>query len=535
MFGETLGWWGGQSAADSFDSTTKITADSPEILEGAPDTPSSTGSTAVESNPLTPVGADTVGAGTGNENPLESNLETTTADSAEVKTPQPIEPVDSAEGVATVEAGPEAIGVQEITIDEKGEGMIHAIADKLEDDFELSHEKAMRIGNELYIKGEEIQGGVEEMYNLIGRDATFSLDFGDLTEADLDAESPEDLAESIIFSQDSVDSDVKGLELPEQDSPNTAVNKYYGEENPINAKKIDSVTIDDATESTIDAWRKQAEAAGVKIGDSQESAVPNMEREFSAIDELKTTVAESDVVDEIQSEINERINAARLRGTSTSRGIMVSDLDKLQDFLYTNGDSNLIDSIDLMRQENPRLLRTLDQVLEVKNNEPGSLMDKIDRYVSTGLGDMTIEADAAPEDAVASGIEALKTEVDQVSVDKLQAMTTHMSAQAYVEPEYIDVPAERINFVEDFLEENSTRSTSDLIMKMSNESPEGITAFERIMNLDDSGDVIDRKSMRPVYKMTQELVSNLTEENFPNGMPEYARLSINASIDAIRA
>lgn len=623
--GETLGWWGGDSV--------EILADSPEISEGPPggQVPDST----VEASPLSPAAADSADADTTGanpfvpdletapaeststdtssleeinfpdadstavdsttadsvsteataqeENPLESNLETAAADSTNVDTTEASESV-AASAAAETDVNPEVIGVREVVIDEQGEGMIHAIADKLEDDFDLPRDKAMRIGNEMYIKGEQAgEDSVERMYNLIGRDASFSLDFGDLTAEDLEGESVEDLAERINFSNESVDSDLKEFDLPKQESAaagasDSSDNPYYGEKNPIDTKDIDSVTINEANQQ---AWDKQMDESGVIRGDdlpegAREDAdmgrAPAPERVDIGIDKLKAAVAESDVRDQIYADLDQRVNAARMNPQALSEGMRVSDLAALRDYMQANPDQNLIVSIDAMREGDRRMLRTLDLLIESKANEPGSVLEKVDRYISTGIGDMTIEADAAPESvqtpdeggdidavrkemeeagtpideepeievrtsaaAVSDGLEALKTEVDQIPSDKLQAMATHMSAQAYVEPEFINVPSERLEALENYLEENATRSTSGMIQKMSEESPETITAFERVMNLDDSGDIVDRKSLRPVYKMTQKLISNLTEENFPGGIPEYARESLEASRSATQA
>jgi hypothetical protein len=375
------------------------------------------------------------------------SLSAATTDSSDVEVTEPdVDPSETGIVAEKPETAQETIGFQKITIDERGEGMIHAIADKLEDDFDLPHDKAMRIGNELYIKGEQ-NGGVQEMYNLVGEYSSFSLDFGEVTSGDLNSQSAEDLADKINFTQEEFDagpSGVKGLELPEEEiaqgSDNVGNdNPYYGQENSIETRDADTVTIKDANEQ---AFEKQARDAGV--------------------------IFDRDVPEPTNSN--------------------TPDTD-----------------IEQLRQEFEKEGFSIDQSQESQD--------------TTNI----------------NNIDALRTNVDRIKVDEIQAMVAHMSAQSYVDSDFIDVPTEQLESLENFLEDNKRRPTSEIIQLMREESPESITAFERVMNLDDNGDTINRKALRPLYEMTQKLVSTLSPEDFANGVPEYARHSMDVSKIAMQS
>lgn len=648
------------------------------------------------------------------------------------------------------EAGAETLGVQEVAIDDKGEGMIHAIADMLEDEFEIPREQAMRIGNELYLKGEQLEGTDAEMFNLVGEGSSFSLDFGDLTAEALESQPAEDLVQDITFSQEAFEegpSRIKGLELPEQESSASAGtdnatgnNTGAGSEWSGEGRSIDTKSVDAASFS----------------GDESPTP-PTADRLDTGLDQLRETIAESNTVDQIQDELDKGINQARMNANSTYEGIRVSALSDLRDHLRDHSHQNLVDIVDGMKESNPKLLVTLDQVIELENPPAGSSLDQLDRYISTGVSNVTVEAaevptneavsgsggEPLPEVEVASGsslellanksaqaegilhgsidtflaadgeppyldrivlpenlsaekfmthltrlnhhpdllhnlddlrtdspeqfqalralyegyfqystdpsveevtlsdnlrdvygalheyinsnelsdlsapteleaaspdtdpvmvpdsadgeataadaatwdknldeagiikttsgeainpapesgsdleqvreefgqesitidapeainnvsgsaadVEVLTAEVDAIEVDKLRQLAAEMEAQSVVESGYINVPTDQLEALEIFLADNSTHDPSEIIQKMSESNPELLTAFEQVMSHDDIGDIEDRKSLSPLRRYTQQLVSQLTEEDFPNGMPDYARTSIEES------
>lgn len=107
------------------------------------------------------------------DNPLETPLtpepEVATAPTTEVITPP----------------APEFIGSVDIVIDEKGEGMIRAIAQYLESEaVGMDHESAMAFANKAFEVG-EITQGKEEMFNLVHIGDHFSIDLSGVTKDQL--------------------------------------------------------------------------------------------------------------------------------------------------------------------------------------------------------------------------------------------------------------------------------------------------------------------------------------------------------------
>lgn len=534
----------------------------------------------------------------------------------------------------TSEANAEALGVQEIVIDDKGEGMIHAIADTLEDKFEIQRDQAMRIGNELYLKGEDLEGTDAEMYNLVGKGASFSLDFGELTAEELQEGSAQDLVENIEFSQKTFDagpSGIEGLDIPEQEAAEQA-SATAGAEDA--SQQTNSIETRDFDTSSYDLS---------SLGDLETRTV-GMD-----LDRFREVLDANNLIEDIHDRLDEGINSSRMSTSSTYEGIRVSALSDLRDYLYANSEQNIVDIVEGMREENPRLLMTLDKVIELEDPEYGGPMHQLERYISTGYLDMyasseevsiprpgpetapdipsestggaedaaeaasdtpadtantrpenpiqtkevegmTIEqanerAEAAekaawqeranadkninvttvgeaqnpsaepgsgieqlsddlreagvnvdPQEAPSdvsgldANIESLAVKANETSIDDLRTLAAELEAQSVVESGYIDVPTERLDALEAFLADNVSSRPSEIIQKMADDNPELLTVFERVMNSGDISDIADSESFQSLHTLTQHYVSELTAEDFPDGMPKYARTSIDVSI-----
>ena len=94
------------------------------------------------------------------------------------------------------------IGKVPIEINERGEGMIVAIAQHLEDNVDMDHDAAMALANKMFEVGEVTQGK-EEMFNLVHVGDTFTINLGNLTAEQLqalDADTIKDLDPRMLAS-----------------------------------------------------------------------------------------------------------------------------------------------------------------------------------------------------------------------------------------------------------------------------------------------------------------------------------------------
>lgn len=298
------------------------------------------------------------------------------------------------------------IGSQQITIDEAGEGMIHAIADKLSDEYGVSHEKAMEIGNELFLKGEQLKGD-DEMFNLVGEGATFSIDFGELTPTDLQEQSADDLADTIDFDQNDFnagDSGIKGEELPEQETDMEAVNSSDAE----GQESMEQADINEdnaflnpngpgedfgISQEEFQSWKEEMESKGVVVEENGgEQAAQATETEPASATEAREVPVESEtpsVESGAQSEIDS-VPVSHLRGkvayvdallqtdTDLVAEIPQTRMNALSNLLERYDDMSLSESIAQIGEDDPRLLTVLERSLTADNidGEPLSQNDQ---------------------------------------------------------------------------------------------------------------------------------------------------------------
>lgn len=311
--------------------------------------------------------------------------DTIDSDSPQIKPDQPEE----------VPTPPEQLGSQEFMIDESGEGMIHAIADKLEAEYEISHEKAMEIGNKLFIKGEQLKGD-DEMFNLVGKGDSFSVDFGELTPEDLQDKPAGELVETIDFDQDNFtsgsdvtpaeelpetsDTDTEGYKdipfdrIDEVDVPSADTSgAIYGGHNPV--KSVDDVDVPDAgnlSEQDVENWEQELEEEGIIVKDTPDADTPadgeptNLEVEPAAdnVEKVPGSVTPEQVNQLPSSEL---ASYAHHAWTYASEGhnymdVPAENLQYLQQLLRQDMSATATENI-LKLKSNPELLTSLERVL----------------------------------------------------------------------------------------------------------------------------------------------------------------------------
>jgi len=296
------------------------------------------------------------------------------------------------------EAAASALGEQSFAIDESGEGMIHAIADKFEGEYNLSHEKAMEIGNQLFLKGEALKGD-DELFNLVGKGGSFTLDFGDLTAADLESQSAAELVETLDFDQgdfvpgdsgvepaeelpasaervvqSDFSTDIERVEpdfAPEQTNVTGASASNYME-NPVERVPASEITApelgpsieelkNDMSPEELQEWEQKMEDAGIEVKDSPASS------EASSAAENRFFQAR---VNEVSS--NDLRSKVALLSARTAAGdfseLPSETLEELESFLRSHADSSTIDNVTRLRQEDPELLTVFERVLAADDN-----------------------------------------------------------------------------------------------------------------------------------------------------------------------
>jgi hypothetical protein len=341
---------------------------------------------------------------------------------------------------------PPILGSQEFVIDEDGEGMIQAIADGLEDKYELSHEKAMEIGNALFIKGEAANAAADdEMYNLVGKGASFKLDFGDLTATDLDNMSIDELVETIDFDNEAGftagDSGIKGLELPEQDSiaGDTVTEGYEydsevepdggfedGVEKPteIGEERVKTFQeVNEEAEAVKEPARQEAEvvetttdtstsgeeaaseqaapesATGAESGpneaDSSTAASTPETMDDASVDALREDVIDRAVTQRVNDNIDKLLGSIPPGASGVHNEISVNALNDLNEYMDAHSGQDVVTTIEKLGKDNSRLLLTLEKVVNSENASSGTVLDRLSAFVSNTIKANESRIDAA--------------------------------------------------------------------------------------------------------------------------------------------
>ncbi|MEX2369067.1 MAG: hypothetical protein WD552_01580 [Candidatus Paceibacterota bacterium] len=433
------------------------------------------------------------------------------------------------------------LGMQEFIIDEDGEGMIHAIADGLKDEYNISHEKAMELGNKLFIKGEQLKGD-DELFNLVGKGATFQLDFGDLSAEDISDLSTDELVEKIDFDNesdfDAGETGIKGLELPEQESTSTEYDPSVDqsgrfEDTTIQPREVEGVTFQDLREEAEMAQeqaRQKAEAAkasnqiagegvraeSMEVGAAAEAesglaAEPTAEAaggEQSAVEQSAETEISSDATEVLREDVAERGTTSylneRVDDLLTSipedvggeyRGLSVNGLNELNDYMDTHPEQDMVTMVERMGQDNPRLLLTLDRLVNLNENPPGSLLDRLSGFIFNTIKE-------AEESGRLSQAIHEKIVVDKAHLDAL--------ASAEVTPRALDEMTSELKGLNSELNQyadktNKGPSTRDSIKKFD----DILKSFERVSNKSD----IDAGSR--FFGKARDLLDDILLDNLP--------------------